>query len=247
MLTYKSLSLDKVDSTQKYCLELATQGKLSHGLIVTANEQSDGIGRHGRTWHSPNGNLYMTLCISPQAILQDWPLLSFVTAISLTESIVMIDNTISVHHKWVNDIMVNDKKLSGILLTNVENKFLLIGVGVNIIKTNELEGLNAISLNELSKKFTKEALLDMFLKRFEINYQLFCEYGFEPIRSLWLKRAYKLGDMFSISMGDSSISGVFVAVDSEGKIELLSNKKIHKISAGEVLLRTPHISTGQSI
>lgn len=129
------LLFDRVDSTNRIALEMASQG-LPGGLAIVAEAQEKGKGRLGREWFSPEGmNLYFSLLLRPYQPVRDFPLFSLATSVALIEAIRRMTG-LAVQIKWPNDIVLDDKKLAGILLESEvrgeQAPPLVVGVGVNV-------------------------------------------------------------------------------------------------------------------
>lgn len=129
------LLFDRVDSTNRIALEMASQG-LPEGVVVVAEGQEKGKGRLGREWFSPEGmNLYLSLLLRPYQPVRDFPLFSLATSVALIEAIHRVTG-LDVQIKWPNDIVLGDKKLAGILLESEvrgeQTPPLVVGVGVNV-------------------------------------------------------------------------------------------------------------------
>lgn len=126
---------DRVDSTNRIALEMASQG-LPGGIVILAEAQEKGKGRLGREWFSPEGmNLYFSLLLRPYQPVRDFPLFSLATSVALVEAIQRMTG-LAVQIKWPNDIILGDKKLAGILLESEvrgeQAPPLVIGIGVNV-------------------------------------------------------------------------------------------------------------------
>lgn len=126
---------DRVDSTNRIALEMASQG-LPGGIVILAEAQEKGKGRLGREWFSPEGmNLYFSLLLRPYQPARDFPLYSLATSVALIEAIQRTTG-LAVQIKWPNDVVLEDKKLAGILLESEvrgeQSPPLVVGVGVNV-------------------------------------------------------------------------------------------------------------------
>lgn len=231
---FEFISLSETDSTQIYAKRLFSKKKLKHGLVITAEKQTAGVGRYDRKWESPEGNLYFTLVLKPTISVNYWSQLSYAIGVSIGEAILLIDHNLDIKYKWVNDIMLEGKKVAGILLENLEDQFLLIGIGVNLIKNQAIDNLQATCLSEHSNNFNKDLLLDTILRRIKMNYEVFHSLGFEPLRNLWLKRALNLGSNIKANFADHSVEGRFLGIDAKGRLELFSEGEVKFIDAAEV-------------
>ncbi|WP_342270266.1 biotin--[acetyl-CoA-carboxylase] ligase [Rickettsia endosymbiont of Orchestes rusci] len=149
------------------------------------------------------------------------------------------NNIKNIKLKWPNDILINDKKISGILLeslTVANNNYLIVGVGINIVR-------NPLNIDQLTTSLSAEnmeihrpeALLDIFIVNFEKYYQIWEQKGFIEIRKIWLEKAYKLNESVTINDGNNTITGIFKGIDEVGRIIIqLPTKKISSFTAGEL-------------
>ena len=210
--TYASLP-----STQDYVKELAEEG-LEEGIVVQCLEQRSGRGRHGSHWFSPMGNLYMSLLLRPDCDVRSAGQLSFVSAVALSSA---MDEVLDKGHKktlkWPNDILINSKKVSGILIEK-EGEAYVVGMGVNIMNPPD-EG---ICLKDVSSdpKLAIHPFRDKVLHHFENYYQKWLKEGFLPIREKWLEQAHGLGKSLIVKLEDKELEGKFTTIDKEGYLKL---------------------------
>jgi BirA family biotin operon repressor/biotin-[acetyl-CoA-carboxylase] ligase len=134
-VAHEILLFDRVDSTNQIALEMASNG-MPGGLVILAESQEKGKGRLGRTWFSPEGvNLYFSLFLRPHQASREFPLFSLATSVALVEAIERVTG-LSPAIKWPNDIILNHKKVAGILLESEsgggQTAPLVIGIGVNV-------------------------------------------------------------------------------------------------------------------
>jgi BirA family biotin operon repressor/biotin-[acetyl-CoA-carboxylase] ligase len=129
------LLFDSVGSTNRTALEMASLG-VPGGVVILAETQGKGKGRLGRSWFSPRGvNIYLSLLLRPHQPAREFPLFSLATAVALVEAIGATTG-LKVEIKWPNDILLNDKKVAGILLETETDggqaPSLVVGIGVNV-------------------------------------------------------------------------------------------------------------------
>lgn len=132
LIHYKEL-----DSTNAEIKRLVQQGKAVEGMVVLANKQTAGRGRHGRVWYSPeNGSLYMSVFVRPDFDLAKAPMVTLLMAYGVASALQSCG--IEAQIKWPNDLVISGKKICGILteLHNHESlgAYLIVGVGLNISK-----------------------------------------------------------------------------------------------------------------
>ena len=137
---YHLLSYDVLDSTNEEAKRLAGGGA-SHGAVIWAREQTAGKGRMGREWESLEGNLFVSVLLSPECELPECSQLSFVAAVAASDTLLpIIPNEGQVECKWPNDILLEGKKLGGILLESFttmdesgeDRQWVVVGVGINV-------------------------------------------------------------------------------------------------------------------
>ncbi len=226
--TYASLP-----STQDYVKELAQEG-LPEGLVIQAIEQRAGKGRHGRHWFSPMGNLYMSVLLRPGCDVAQAGQLAFVTAVALS---VAMDEVVDKNNhqkalKWPNDILIDGKKVSGILIEK-EGDAYVVGVGVNIMNPPD----DAVGLNQVTWEINVpiHPFRDKFLNHLGLFYAQWQKDGFAPIRRRWLAEAFRLNEEITVSTPPPGQSGIFRDLDEHGCLVLeQKNGKKLAINSGEV-------------
>ena len=123
---YKLLSFDKIPSTQDMAHDLIARGEAINKTVITALAQSAGRGRYKRQWVSHHGNLYASFIYkSPE---RD-PKLSYAVAVAVAETLLSFG--LNPQIKWPNDILIDGKKISGILIEYCQT-FVIVGIGINI-------------------------------------------------------------------------------------------------------------------
>ena len=123
---YKLISFDKISSTKDYAHDLIAQKKVSEKTVVTALAQSAGRGRYKRNWVSHHGNLYASFIYR---ISERDPRLSYAVAVAVAETLISFGMKPQI--KWPNDVLIDGKKISGILIEYAQN-FVIVGIGINI-------------------------------------------------------------------------------------------------------------------
>ena len=131
------LTFDSLDSTNTEALKQARAGA-KEGVAIIARQQTAGRGRHGRTWVSEkDAGLYFSLILKPAIDTRSLPLITLMTGVAVHDTLVGLG--IAADIKWVNDILVGDKKISGILAETTESPdgvAVVVGIGINIRLSN---------------------------------------------------------------------------------------------------------------
>jgi BirA family biotin operon repressor/biotin-[acetyl-CoA-carboxylase] ligase len=225
-----------VGSTNDEAKTLARAGAPS-GTVVWADEQTAGRGRRGRVWRSPPGNLYLSLIARPDCAPAQAAQLGFAAALALGDAIAGLG--LSPSYKWPNDVLLNGRKLAGILLESEMTAgggldFVVIGVGVNVaIAPGGIE-YPATSLAAACVATTPADLLAAFTRHFANWQQRWREEGFAPLRTAWLAAASGLGDEILVRLARQTLCGRFLDLDADGALLLGAAGGHRRIAAGEV-------------
>jgi BirA family biotin operon repressor/biotin-[acetyl-CoA-carboxylase] ligase len=237
---YHLIRRAEVGSTNDEAKRLAREGE-PEGTLVWAAAQIAGRGRRGRPWISPRGNLYLSLLLRPGRPAARAAQLSFVTALALGEALLpLIGTSVRITYKWPNDVLVNHRKVAGILLeseTEADDivEFVIIGMGVNIAAAPEHTEYPATSLAaEGVAGVTPGVLLAGFAHHFEHWYARWRADGFAPVRQAWLVRAGGLGEAVQVRLERARLHGRFLDLDEEGALLLDGEGGYRRIAAGEV-------------
>ncbi|OIQ34562.1 MAG: biotin--[acetyl-CoA-carboxylase] ligase [Roseobacter sp. MedPE-SWchi] len=240
---YGKRILEEVDSTLDEAARIASD--LSGPEWILAKRQTKGRGRRGRDWKEPKGNFAATLVMRPTEPPQVVALRSFLAALALYDACeALTGRTSGLALKWPNDVLLNGGKLAGILLESAGGgqgvTHLAIGIGVNLVETPMKEWLEPGAvwpvslLSETGVQVTPEDFLTALAAAYA-RYELqFTTYGFEPIRTAWLARAAKLGEVITARTGSSETTGTFETVDAEGNLVLNSAKGRVTIPAADI-------------
>lgn len=173
---------DQIDSTNTKAKELAEKGYPS-GTLVVADKQSAGKGRRGRSWESPSGSgIFMTLMIKPEINPNNASMLTLVAALAVARAISEVTK-LNAQIKWPNDIVINGKKICGIL-TEMSAQFdyinhIVIGIGINVHNETFPEEINHIAsslmLESNGGHFHRADIIEKILEYFEVYYEQYLE------------------------------------------------------------------------
>ncbi len=202
----------------------------SHGTVILAELQTAGKGRLGRTWHSPYGkNLYFSIVLSqiPQTSHVSW--VPLITGIALAESLELISG-LPISLKWPNDVMINDKKLAGVLCEGRQkfngSQVIIVGVGININSNKddfpeELQQTATSLTLESHQHFDRQTLLAMFLSNFESHYEQFFS-DICALRSRYISRCTTLQRSIKVQFVKGNLlEGVAVDIGNEGELHVV--------------------------
>ncbi|MBF8246839.1 MAG: biotin--[acetyl-CoA-carboxylase] ligase [Rickettsia sp.] len=243
LVNYNFLSFSKIDSTNDEAVRISESG-ISGNFVILSNLQTKGKGTKGRDWESRAGDLTFSILLQNFIPVKNHFHINFIIANVIFDVLNEIFISYNLQHKielkWANDIIVNNKKIGGILIkfiTKGKNNFCIIGIGINILKVKSNLCNFAISLNELGVTINKDILLDKIITRFDMEIDDYISQGekFSKIKNLWLKRAYKLGEFVHIWDGSQNISGLFSTLNNDGSIKLeISKNRFKNILFGDI-------------
>ena len=236
---------EELDSTQNFAQQIAADKK-ENGTIVIAEKQTSGRGRLDRKWTSPKGGIWFSLIIHPKFDVSSSTLIPILSAISLSKSIKKILK-IETEVKWPNDIILNGKKVAGVLVdasvqaNNID--YLILGIGINFdIDTKKLEkrlsktpnfyGVNSLRVN--NNKTPPKILLKEFLFQFEKNLSSLDKGEKAKIVKEWTKKAAGIGRKITINTSSGKISGISQGIDTDGALKIKTKKKIERVLVGDV-------------
>ncbi len=232
---------EELESTNSYAFAKAELREISDKEIISAQSQSSGKGRKDRNWDSPKGNLYFSLVLTPNLTIEKLPQLSFIGILALKNAVEKSFPEIakSISLKWPNDLLIDKKKVSGILLeskiSNQNPEFVILGIGINLISNPENVIFKATNLKNYRIEISPEEMLKKFLDEFDSLYENYLNFGFRNIQKLWIKSAYKLNEEISIKLDEEKITGIFENLDEEGNLLLKTDQKTITISAADIL------------
>ena len=237
---YDKIVLGTVDSTNAEAARVA--GDLLRPTWIMARHQTAARGRRGRGWMHPRGNFAATLVMRPGGVAGWAALRSFLAANALFETLALYVPRDALSLKWPNDVLLNGRKVAGILLESAGTRgqidWLAIGIGVNLAETPEPEGDSAfppISVAEVTGDAPRpEEFLTLLAGHYATEEMVLERLGFDPIRQDWLERAAKLGEEVTARTGNRSVTGIFDTVDEAGQLVLITGTGPVKIPAADV-------------
>jgi len=212
-------------------------------LWIVADAQSSGRGRHERGWVSPPGNLYASLALAAPCAPAKLPLLGFVAGIALVEAISALapDLASCLILKWPNDVLLDRRKLAGILLEGESDPAgrpgVVIGMGVNVAHAPQGLDQPVAHLVESAGWITRDSLFDSLQRSFADALAIFDEgRGFAGIRQRWLASSLPLGQRLKVKLPDGAREGTFAGLDAHGALRLETNSGPVTIVAGDVFV-----------
>nr|WP_281494202.1 biotin--[acetyl-CoA-carboxylase] ligase [Jannaschia sp. S6380] len=227
--------MDEIDSTS---VEAARRAP-AQPTWVMARRQTTPRGRRGRAWRMAPGNFAASLVWRPQDDPAAMALRSFIASLALSDALIEL-GVRGLSLKWPNDVLLEGRKLAGILLECPRPGLLVLGIGVNLVaapQPAEVEpgAVAPVSLLEASGlRLAPEALLDRLAPAFAAREALFRAEGFPAIRAAWLDRAAGRGQQVTARTMSETIAGRFEDVDADGRLVLRTPSGVRRIAAGDV-------------
>lgn len=223
--------LDTVDSTNTFAKEKLLNKDY---LVVISEQQTAGRGRQGKEWYSPNaGNIYMTIKFRDKNPAP----LSLIIGLLISEAMDSVSGQkINAGLKWPNDLLINKKKICGILIEsemNADEVEFIVGIGINYSLPKKESWWGEIG--ELADILPREKLMNSILQNI-IDYK---ENGYKNWKDAWEKRCMHIGielKALSNNQKDTDI-GIFKGINEEGKMLLQTERGLKIISSGECSIK----------
>ncbi|WP_242509651.1 biotin--[acetyl-CoA-carboxylase] ligase [Rhodovulum imhoffii] len=242
---YDLILLDEVGSTMA---EARRRGPvLDRPTWIAARRQTAAVGRRGRKWIAPEGNLYATLVFAPDCSAAQAALYSFVASYSLYATLLAyVDSPATIALKWPNDVLVGGGKVAGILLesdgTAGQVTRLAVGIGVNLNHAPDPAGLEPGALPPARVAGSGDPIdplefLAFLAEHFAVQARFFRTHGFGPLRGAWLDRAARLGDTITARLPGEDVTGRFETVDMNGCLVLQTARGSRSIAAADVFFQ----------
>ncbi len=215
----------------------------SGGVFITADRQTGGRGRHGRSWVSPPGNLYASLALVDPSPPSQAPQLGFVAGVALARTLrSRLGGDSRLKLKWPNDAVFAGAKLAGLLLeaTMLPDGRLgcVIGIGVNCVSHPRNLAAPATDLREAGDPDPRPAAL---LAELAVNIDMTLGQwssgaNFAAVRAAWLEMAAGIGDQIEVRTPRRNLTGIFRELDPTGRLRLATASGLVDVDAGDVFL-----------
>jgi BirA family transcriptional regulator, biotin operon repressor / biotin---[acetyl-CoA-carboxylase] ligase len=235
------LRFDTLDSTNTEAANHACKGA-DEGLCVVARHQTAGRGRHGRTWVSEkDSGLYFSIVLRPKFDTKHLPLITLMAGVAVYDTLKEIG--LEPNIKWVNDLLVGEKKIVGILAETVETPTglaVIVGIGVNLTSRNFPDEIadTATSIEaETAKKIASDEIAEILTRYLIYFYEMLKqEDRRSEILSEWQKRSsYFSGKSVRVALADNVIEGVTDGLEQNGALRVKTDDGSVKIvQAGDV-------------
>jgi BirA family transcriptional regulator, biotin operon repressor / biotin---[acetyl-CoA-carboxylase] ligase len=226
-------------STNDLALRLLQQPSLAEGTVVITDHQTAGRGQRGNQWHAdPGQNLTLSVILKPTfLVVKDQFYLTIVTALAVHDFI----KTLTASHaqiKWPNDILMNGKKLGGILIENQLQRESIatsvIGIGLNVNQKN-FAIQTATSLSLLARQdFTLQSIFPVLLSHLESRYLMLRSSKYEVLKRDYLQNLYQLNEEHTYQSNNERFTGIIRGIDAWGKLMIETEQGMRSFDLKEV-------------
>ena len=244
VLGKKVYFFDEITSTNEYAKKLANDNA-NEGTIVISDSQTNGKGRLDKNWVSNKGDgIFLSLILNPNIELFSVTQITLLAGICVCNTIKMCTN-LDAKIKWPNDIIINNKKVCGIL-TEVSAQIdkvshIILGIGINVNNESFDESIKNKATSiflETGNKLERQKIIGYFLKEFENKYFKYKqEKNFLTFLDEYKNLCVNIGKEVKVIYCDKEITGVVLDISPLGEIILKTKKETLKIVSGEVSLR----------
>ncbi|WJM06313.1 biotin--[acetyl-CoA-carboxylase] ligase [Paenibacillus sp. PK1-4R] len=239
----KAVLLTSTLSTQGDVLKLAEQGQ-AEGAVVIAEEQTGGRGRFGRQWFSPPGKgIWMSVLLRPDLPLQHTPQLTLLTGVAVCRAVRACSGA-DAGIKWPNDLLIDGRKVCGILLESTvedhEVRYCIAGIGVDVNFDPEdyPDDLTEIATSlkmETGQSVDRTKLTAAILTELEQLYFLYQKEGFGVISALWEALSVSMNREITVTNPHGVIEGKAIGLDPSGALIVEKHDGEHTlIISGEI-------------
>ena len=251
---YRLQYFEDIDSTNSEAMRRVQTGE-QPGLWIFADCQNSGRGRNGRDWVSDPGNLYASVILKPDCNLQTSAQLSLVAGIAAFDAVRALTEVprsaapgknLDLGLKWPNDLLLEGKKLGGILLesssaASLDEILVIVGTGLNLASHPELAETGTAGATNLRTHGLgiqpREALSALAWSTHDWLTIWDNGANFSEIRTEWLQRACGLGETVTVKHGGEVIRGLFDSLDENGALLLdCGEGRLRRITVGDVFL-----------
>lgn len=231
----KIIKLASVGSTNRYARDLAEAGELGP-LWVASERQTAGRGRLERAWISQPGNLFASALYPSLPTHVPPSALSFAAALCVADTVAAFAGKRDVQVKWPNDVLLQGRKVAGILLENLGST-VICGIGINIAHSPETDRWPATHLGDGEAAPEVDVVLEALTVAFAHWRDVLARGGMDALRGPWTERAYGLGAEVVVETGGRRLSGRFVRLGANGELMLGTRAGTLPVVSGDVTYR----------
>lgn len=230
--------LEEVDSTNTYALQLLKNSLPSQGTVVITESQTAGKGQRGNHWKSNTGeNLTFSVILLSDIEIKNAYYLSMICALAVHRTLMKYLSGVEI--KWPNDILVDGKKIAGILIENQirGNRITssVAGIGLNVNQTHFQSELTACSMKTIcGKDMDRETIFQEIYTNLDFYFARLTEQNTSLISRRYHDQLYGLDKMLQFEDAGGSFSAIIQGVDEDGKLKLMRDGKIFRYALKEL-------------
>ena len=225
--------LNQVDSTNIYSKKLIEEDNIEKGFVIS-DIQTKGKGRYGKNWISKKGNIYLSFFFKFKTLNIKKFFLIFPV---LIKKVLEKYSKFKILIKWPNDIIINNKKICGILvehLTVRKHKFVIVGIGINVNSSPYIKKYPTIYLKKIKKKnFILQDVINDLLK--VLSKISFKKINYKNFIKIWNSSLYLMNQEIKFLKKKDLYKGILKEIDLNGKLVLMINQKKIKFEIGSIL------------
>jgi BirA family biotin operon repressor/biotin-[acetyl-CoA-carboxylase] ligase len=227
-------------STQILAHQWAKAGAME-GSLVIANEQQAGKGRLGRDWHSPAGSgIWLSLIVRPPIPIQQASQMTLLAAVAVTSALIQM-TTIPIQIKWPNDLLINGKKVCGILteLRGEQDRidYMVLGIGINVHQQSFPPSLEHVATSlaiEKKQEYSRARLIAAMMKELEQHYRQYLQDGFAPIQTKWEQLSSSIGKKITAKTPQAEVVGIAEKLQDDGSLLVRTGEELVAIYSAEI-------------
>ncbi len=230
---------DSIDSTNKYLKSKINEK--NYGTIVISNEQTNGYGKNDRQFISnKDTGIYMSILINPNCLIEESLKITILTSVAILSAIKSVCN-LDVKLKWVNDIILNDLKVGGILCEsqiNLNNNIIdnmIVGIGINVKEFDFPPSLKNIATsieNNTNIKISRNELISEIINFFDLYF-----IDNKNYLNLYKENSYVLGKDITVIQNDRQFFAKAIDIEDNGALIVQEQEKIIKLISSDISIR----------
>lgn len=228
------ISLPSCHSTNDLMAQMSAKNQLYEGAIIITKHQTKGKGQRGNQWNSPEGkNLTFSVFLKPQFLKASQQFeLNRMVSLALLDVIKNLFAEVKAFVKWPNDLILNKKKVAGILIENSINQNgiseSIIGIGLNVNQINDILPTATSLAKQFQKEFDLEDILLDIVQRLEHYYLILRSGDFQFIHELYESKLYLKDKVAFYEDAIGKFNGIIRKVHPDGVLEIEDESGIHK-------------------
>lgn len=243
----KELYIYKEVSSTNTIAKFLSRHEVENGTVIISEKQTHAKGRSGKYWESPLGGVWLSIILKPNVDHSRLPLITLATGVAVAKTLEKI-GVKNAEIKWPNDIMINGKKVCGILteavakFNTIENVIVGVGIDANLEVEDfpkELQSGTTTLKDELGRKGDENLLIKLFLEEFEKISEIFYKKDYEVILKEWRKRSYTIGKIVEVREPFNTYYDAYVVgIGKEGALIVEKiDGTLEKVISGECIIK----------